>query len=205
MIEAERLYGLDADYRALPFDRLKEISLSLLNPSRVAHVVGCCETATALARRFGANERDAARAGILHDVTKALTGEQQLRLCDRFSLPVTDFERAHPKLLHAKTGAAVAGSIFGENEDICRAIWYHTTGCAEMTTLEKIIYLADYIEPTRVFDGVEQLREAVWRDLDEGVLLGLEQTLRLLESQGRSVCSASRAARDYLVRERKSL
>ena len=74
-----------------------------------------------------------------------------------------------------------------------------------MTTLEKIIYIADYVEPTRDFPGVAALREAVWRDLDEGVLLGLEQTLRLLESQGRSVCSASHAARDYLVRERKSL
>ena len=74
-----------------------------------------------------------------------------------------------------------------------------------MTLLEKIIYIADYVEPTRDSPGVAALREAVWHGLDEGVLLGLEQTLRLLESQGRSVCSASRAARDYLVRERKSL
>lgn len=199
MIEAERLYGLDADYRALPFDRLKEISLSLLKPSRVAHVVGCCETAAALALRCGANERDAARAGILHDVTKALTGEQQLQLCDRFSLPVTDFERAHPKLLHAKTGAAVAAGIFGENEDICRAIWYHTTGCAEMTTLEKVIYLADYIEPTRAFDGVEQLREAVWRDLDEGMLLGLDMTLEHLREQGQPQAVDSIRAREWLL------
>lgn len=74
-----------------------------------------------------------------------------------------------------------------------------------MTLLEKIIYIADYVEPDAGLPGVDALREAVWRDLDEGVLLGLEQTLRLLESQGRSVCSASHAARDYLVRERKSL
>lgn len=75
-----------------------------------------------------------------------------------------------------------------------------------MTLLEKIIYIADYVEPTRDFPGVDALREAVWRDLDEGVLLGLEQTLRLLESQGRRPYAARRTpARDYLVRERKSL
>ena len=198
-IEADGLYGLDADCRALPFDRLKEISLSLLKPTRVAHVAGCCETAQALARRYGADERDAARAGILHDVTKALTGEQQLQLCEHFSLDITEFEREHPKLLHAKTGAAVAERIFGENEAVCSAICYHTTGCAEMTTLEKIIYLADYIEPTRVFDGVEQLREAAWRDLDEGMLLGLDMTLEHLREQKQPQALESVQARDWLL------
>lgn len=198
-IEAERLYGLDADYRALPFDRLREVSLSLLKPARVAHVVGCCETACALARRHGANERDASRAGILHDVTKALSGEQQLQLCEHLQLQVGDFERTHPKLLHAKTGAAVAERIFGENEAVCQAICYHTTGRADMTVLEKIVYLADYIEPTRAFDGVEQLREAVWRSLDEGMLLGLEMTLEHLREQGQPQASDSVRAREWLL------
>lgn len=198
-IESERLYQLDADYRALPFDRLKQISLSLLKPARVAHVVGCCETAIALARRYGADESDAARAGILHDVTKALTGEQQLQLCEHFQLAITDFERTHPKLLHAKTGAAVAERIFDESGDVCRAICYHTTGRAEMSTLEKIIYLADYIEPTRAFDGVEQLREAVWRSLDEGMLLGLEMTLEHLHEQGQAQASDSVDAKQWLL------
>lgn len=198
-IELERLYGLDADYRMLPFDRLKEVSLSLLKPARVAHVVGCCETACALARRYGANERDASRAGILHDVTKALTGEQQLQLCEHLQLQISEFERTHPKLLHAKTGAAVAERIFGENEAVCRAICYHTTGRADMTVLEKIVYLADYIEPTRAFAGVEQLREAVWRSLDEGMLLGLEMTLEHLQEQGQPQASDSIRAREWLL------
>lgn len=198
-IEADRLYDLDADYRMLPFDKLKEVSLSLLKPARVAHVVGCCETAQALARRYGANERDASRAGILHDVTKALTGEQQLKLCEHLQLQISDFARAHPKLLHAKTGAAVAGRIFGENEAVCQAICYHTTGRAGMSLLEKIVYLADYIEPTRAFDGVEQLREATWRSLDEGMLLGLEMTLEHLREQGQSQAADSIRAREWLL------
>ena len=109
-----------------------------------------------------------------------------------------DFERAHPKLLHAKTGAAVAGSIFGENEDICRAIWYHTTGHANMTKLEKIIYLADYIEPSRDFPGVDTLRKVCYEDLDKGLLLGLEMTIEELTSMGNPVHRATVEARDWL-------
>lgn len=198
-IEARQLYGLGEDYRQLPFDRLREVSLSLLKTTRVAHVIGCCETAAALARHYGANERDAARAGILHDITKALTGEQQLQLCSSMQLPVSAFEREHPKLLHAKTGAAVAERIFGENEEVCRAIRYHTTGRADMTVLEKIIYLADYMEPTRAFDGVEQLREATWRSLDEGLLLGYDMTLEHLREQGQPQADDTLHAREWLL------
>ena len=181
------------------------MSLSLHKSSRRAHAEGTSETAVRLARKYGADETLAARAGILHDLTKALSGAEQIEFCRIHGIPVSEEERENPGILHGKTAAWCAREIFGECEEICSAIEFHTTGRADMTLLEKIIYIADYVEPTRDFPGVDALREAVWRDLDEGVLLGLEQTLRLLESQGRSICSASRAARDYLVRERKSL
>ena len=204
-IRQNGLYGLGRNYRALPFDELKAVSLSLHKASRRAHAEGTSETAVRLARKYGADETLAARAGILHDLTKALSGAEQIEFCRIHGIPVSEEERENPGILHGKTAAWCAREIFGECEEICSAIEFHTTGRADMTLLEKIIYIADYVEPTRDFPGVDALREAVWRDLDEGVLLGLEQTLRLLESQGRSVCSASCAARDYLVRERKSL
>ena len=185
--------------------RLEQTCRPLYKLQRWIHAEGCSRTAAALARKYGADETAAARAGILHDMTKALTPEQQAQFCRRYALEITQDEQISPELLHAKTAAYAAEHIFGEAPEICGAIRWHTTGRPDMTTLEKIIYIADYVEPTRDFPGVDALREAVWRDLDEGVLLGLEQTLRLLESQGRSVCSASHAARDYLVRERKSL
>lgn len=198
-IEQQGLYGTKESYRNLPFDQLRTVSLGLLKPQRVAHVVGCCETARALARKYGASEQDAARAGILHDITKALTGEQQRALCDRLSIRVTDFEWEHPKLLHAKTGAAVAERIFGENEAVCEAIRYHTTGREDMTALEKILYLADYMEPNRAFDGVEQLREATWRDLDEGMILGLNMTLEHLREQKQPQATDSFRALQWLL------
>ena len=178
MIERERLYGVGGAYHALPFADLRRVSLSLHKEKRRAHAQGVSDTAVLLAKKYGADETDAARAGILHDITKALSPAQQQKLVDHWKLPVSPFEYAQTKLLHAKTGAAAAARIFGENNAVVSAIDYHTTGRAHMTLLEKIIYIADYIEPNRDFPGVDRLREAVWRDLDEGVLLGIDMTLR---------------------------
>ena len=161
------------------------------------------DTAVLLAKKYGADETDAARAGILHDITKALSPAQQQKLVDHWKLPVSPFEYAQTKLLHAKTGAAAAARIFGENNAVVSAIDYHTTGRAHMTLLEKIIYIADYMEPNRDFPGIDRLREAVWRDLDEGVLLGIDMTLEQLAQKGQPACADSLAARDWLIQTRK--
>ena len=204
-IRQHGLYGLGGDYRNLPFDALRDTSLALYKSGRRAHAVGTSETAAKLAQRYGADARLAARAGILHDVTKALSGAQQIEFCRVHGIPVTDEERESPGILHGKTAAWVAERIFGECPEVCTAIAYHTTGRANMTLMEKILYIADYIEPTRQLPEVAELREVTWRDLDEGVLLGLTQTLHHLKQTGKQVCSASAEARAYLLRERKSL
>ena len=203
MIERERLYGVGGEYRALPFEELRRVSLSLHKEKRRAHAQGVSDTAVLLAKKYGADETDAARAGILHDITKALSPAQQQKLVDHWKLPVSPFEYAQAKLLHAKTGAAAAERIFGENAAVVSAIDYHTTGRANMTLLEKIIYIADYMEPNRDFPGVDRLREAVWRDLDEGVLLGIDMTLEQLAQKGQPACADSLAARDWLIQTRK--
>ena len=114
---------------------------------------------------------------------------------------MTEFERANPQLLHAKTGAAAAQSIFGESDAVVSAIKYHTTGKPDMTALEKIIYLADMIEPNRTYPGVE----AAARDLDAGVLLALERTIAFLQEERAAVCEISIHARDWLLQARKEL
>lgn len=196
-----RAYGLAKSLRGLPLDALREAAINLLNTRRVAHVLGCSETAAKLARHYGASERDAARAGLLHDITKALPPDAQLRLCQKYDILITDFERANPKLLHAKTGAAVARHIFGENDAICDAICWHTTGKAEMTLLEKILYLADYMEPNRRFPGVELLREQVEQDLDQALYTALEMSVQSIEEKGALLDENSRQARDYMQRQ----
>ncbi len=204
-MEEHGLYGLGQDYKNLPFDQLKQVSLSLHKPQRVAHVCGCCKTAVELAEIWGANVEDARRAGILHDVTKALEKEEQLHLCEKYGMITSEFERKHYKLLHSKTGAAVAAHIFGENEAVSQSIYWHTTGRADMTLLEKILYIADYMEPCRKFEGVEKMRHLARTDLDAAMLLGFQMSIDLLNKEGKELDIYTVAARDFLLQERKSI
>ena len=168
------------------------------HPNRVAHVLGCRDEAVRMAAHWGENVENAARAGILHDITKVLDGPLQLTLCAAYDKVLSDFSRKYPKTLHALTGSLVAERIFGENEAVVQAICNHTTGRADMTTLEKIIYVADYMEPCRNFPGVEKLRELAYSDLDAALKLGLEMTLEHLARQGNEVSPESREALAYL-------
>lgn len=197
-IRSHKLYDSGADWKNLPMEQLEPIVIRLLNPNRVAHVLGCRDTAVELAKRWGADVTDAARAGILHDITKALDGPLQLTLCNRYGKILSDFSRKYPKTLHALTGSLVAERIFGENEAVVSAICHHTTGKAGMNLLEKIIYVADYMEPNRNFPGVEKLRELAFSDMDAALRLGLEMTLQHLANLGDEVSPESRQALDYL-------
>lgn len=203
-IREDRLYDTRADWKKLPMEELEKIVVRLLDPGRVNHVLGCRNTAVALARRWGADTEDAARAGILHDITKAIDGPLQLTLCAAYGKILSDFSRKYPKTLHALTGSLVAQRIFGENEQVVQAICFHTTGRADMTLLEKIIYVADYMEPGRDFPGVERLRELADTNLDGAVKLGLEMTLEHLKDQGAEVSPESRDALAWLNRQRET-
>ena len=197
-IRENRLYDTRAPWKNLPMEELESIVIRLLNPNRVAHVLGCRDTAVELAKHWGADVTDAARAGILHDITKAIDGPLQLTLCEAYGKILSDFSRRYPKTLHALTGSLVAERIFGENENVVSAIEHHTTGRADMSMLEKIIYLADYIEPNRTIPGVEELRRLSYTDLDAAMKLGLEMTLEHLNRQGAEVSPASREALAWL-------
>ena len=198
-IEENGLYGYKTGkYRALSMEDLEQTVVSLLKPGRVAHVLGCRDTAVELARRWGADEIDAARAGLLHDITKALDGPLQLTLCQEYGITLGAFSAANPKTLHALTGALVAERVFGEERAVVNAIRHHTTGKAGMNMLEKIIYVADYMEPNRDFPGVERLRQLAFSDIDSAFKLGLEMTISLLKQQGRTISSESLEALAYL-------
>ena len=125
---------------------------------------------------------------------------EQLALCKQYGIELDALEQRALKLLHSKTGAAIARSVFGVEDAVYDAIWYHTTGKPDMTRLEKILYLADYIEPSRDFPGVEELRKAVYEDLDHGLLLGLSMTIQEMEEMGNPVHHQTRDARDYLLK-----
>ena len=156
--------------------------------------------AVRLAERYGADVTKARIAALLHDCTKKLDMDEQLALCKKYHIPLDELERKALKLLHSKTGAAIARDVFAVDDDVYNAIMYHTTGKPDMTLLEKIIYLADYIEPTRDFPGVEALRRTVYEDLDRGLLMGLTMTIDEMEEMGNPVHHMTRDARDYLMK-----
>ena len=197
-IRENRLYDTRTDWKNLPMEELEPIVIRLLNPNRVKHVLGCRDTAVELARHWGADEENAARAGILHDITKAIDGPLQLTLCEAYGKILNDFSRKYPKTLHALTGSLVAERIFGENREVVSAIEHHTTGKADMSLLEKIIYVADYMEPNRDFPGVEELRKLAYSDITAALKLGLEMTLAHLNRQGNEVSPESREALAWL-------
>lgn len=194
----EGLYNTHADLKHLSLSHLRPVALSYLKHRRIPHVLGTEQEAIRLAERYGADVEKARRAALLHDCTKKLDMPAQLALCEKYGIQLDELEQQALKLLHSKTGAAIARDVFGVDDEIYSAIWYHTTGHAGMTTLEKIIYLADYIEPSRDFPGVDTLRKVCYEDLDKGLLLGLEMTIEEMTAMGNPVHRATLEARDWL-------
>ena len=169
--------------------KIEEIKYSLqnrLSARRYEHTLGVEYTCCALAIRYGADMEQARLAGLLHDCAKHYSGERLLKKCEEYKLPVSEYEKAFPELLHAKVGAYLAKEKYGiEDEEILRAIDCHTTGKPDMTLLEKILYIADYMEPNRDrAPGLKEIRTLAFTDLDACLLRILSGTLHYLKSRG---------------------
>ncbi len=193
------LYGVKRDLTRLTDDELRACSLSMVYAKRHAHILGVEEESVKLARRWGGDVELARRAGILHDCTKYWPTQRHLDYCAKYGVVLDALELRSEKLLHAKTGALVARHIFGQGDAVYDAIYYHTTGRGDMTLLDKIVYIADYMEPNRDFPGVDALRDLAYKDLDAAVALGCEMSIREMEEKGREVhpntCQALAALR----------
>ena len=158
----------------------------MIKAKRIAHVKGTEEEAVRLAARWDVDTEQARRAAILHDCTKYLDMEDQLKLCRKYGILLDDLEQEAVKLLHAKTGAAVARDMFGVPDEIYEAIFWHTTGKADMTLLEKIIYIADKIDPGRGYDITRQ-KAVCLQDLDQGFRLIQQEQKAYLRKEGLNV------------------
>lgn len=173
---------------------LQQIKVELkqtLNEKRYLHSIGVEEVACDMAIIFGYDAEAAAIAGILHDCAKHLTDQELLQECTKYQIPVRDIENKCPFLLHAKVGAFYAKKKFGvEDDNILNAITYHTTGRPSMGMLEKIIFIADYIEPyRRPLPRINQIREAAYTDLDSSLLMVLDNVLSYLETNEQEIDS----------------
>ncbi len=169
-------------------ERWKELDEALqqrIRGERLAHTYRVVETARMLADRFGAPLAQAEEAALMHDYAKAMKGSQLLEEAHRRGLIVDPAEEAQPHLLHGPVAAALLmerGLV--TDPAVLEAIRWHTTGRAGMSLLEKVIWLADYIEPGRQFPGVEEVRAAAEQDLDRALLLALRQTITYVVGRG---------------------
>ncbi|MCR5509272.1 MAG: bis(5'-nucleosyl)-tetraphosphatase (symmetrical) YqeK [Lachnospiraceae bacterium] len=172
-----------------------------LKRHRYVHSVGVAGTAASLAMKYKEDINKAHIAGILHDCAKCYNDEELLRLCEKNMIGISDFERDHGFLLHAKYGAFLAKDKYGiDDEDILSAIRWHTTGKENMTLLEEIVFVADYIEPSRNRLGrLGEIREAAFNEtsLDKAMMMILEETIGYLKRTGGDVDEAALRAYEY--------
>lgn len=164
-----------------------------LDNERYAHTLGVMDTAACLAMRYGADMEQAMTAGLLHDCAKCIPNDEKLKLCKKYHLEISEAESANPGLLHAKLGAYIAAEKYQITDpDILRAIESHTTGRPGMSLLDKIIYIADFIEPGRTdAPNLPDVRALAFTDLDACLRRILEDTLVYLKEKGAPVDPAT--------------
>lgn len=181
--------------------KIKKYLENALSEKRFKHSLGVAEEAERLADKYGADKKKAYLAGLVHDVAKEIdTDSARNMLKDRFGIRVDPVTYNVPKLLHAPLGACLAQTEFGIfDAEILDAVKYHTTAKADMSLLTKIIYMADYIELNRDFNGVEELRKQAYQDLDEAIITGLDYTISELLSDGKMFHPDTVHARNYLI------
>jgi len=152
---------------------------ALMDEERYVHSMGVRDCAVMLAERYGADVAKARLAGLLHDCAKGLSKQEMISRAVEAGVELGPEEFRSEALLHGAVGAVVARQVFGvQDPEILSAIECHTTGKRNMALLDKIIYLADYIEPNRDFPEVEDLRRAAMEDLDKAVLMALRRTIK---------------------------
>ncbi len=173
-----------------------------LSAKRYAHVMSVARYTVYLSSFHGIDAYTAYVGAIAHDCTKYLDDDAQLDYFEKNNISITDNDRQSPKIWHQISGAHFARHTLGiENDDIINAVRYHTTGRAGMSPLEKLICLADSIEPTRDYDGVENMREVAKVSLDKALLLSFERLIEYVNIRGLNMNSTTLEARNHLREE----
>ena len=175
-----------------------------LDDERYRHTLGVSYTAAAIAMAHGFDVRRARLAGILHDCAKYLPRDERIPACEKFGIDVTECERVNTGLLHSKLGTVIAERDYGiEDEDILGAIRWHTTGKPEMSILEQIIYIADYIEPNRdaEIEIPEEIRKLAFTDLDRCCALIMKRITEYLSTSSKSMDEMTVKACEYYMQK----
>ena len=183
--------------------QIKKYLKENLKEDRYLHVLGVENTAEKLAKVYGEDVEKAKLSALIHDAAKNKTVEEIVNIIKSEGIIIDEEMSKAPVLLHGLAGAIIGKRLMNiENEDVFNAAAYHTTGRENMSKLEKIIYLADYIEPKRNFPGVQDIRVVAFKDLDEGVLYAMDHTIKYIITKGQILLSGTVNARNYLIRNK---
>lgn len=188
----------------MTIDEIKRDLKSRLSSKRYIHSLGVAETAQKLALRYGASPEKAYLAGLVHDSAKELTLQEMREIVSGAHMTPDEEVMNSRALLHGPAGSVLAETVYGiTDKEIREAIYYHTTGCPEMPLLDKIIFLADYIEPSRDFPGADSLRKLSGKDLDSAVLAAYDSTITHLINQKQYIYELTFQGRNSLIRHIK--
>ncbi len=170
-----------------------------MDESRYEHTLGVMYTSAALAMRYECDLGKALLAGLMHDCAKCMPNAKKLKMAEKHGLEITEIEQKNPFMLHAKVGALLAEKKYDiEDPEVLSAIRWHTTGKPNMTLLEKIVYVADYIEPKRdKAPNLKEIRKLAFVDLDQALLKILEDTLNYLGDSPAEVDTMTKATYDF--------
>ena len=176
-----------------------------LKESRYVHTLGVVQSACSLAKLNGVDEEKTKIAALIHDAAKNMKIDEQYKILKDSNVYMDVITENSPQILHGWVAAILAKDLMGvADEEIISAVKYHTTARRSMSKLEKIIYIADYIEPNRDYPGVEELRKATFSDLDKGLLMGIDNTITFVIKQGQLVHPLTIDARNYLILEMRN-
>lgn len=175
-----------------------------LNAQRFQHSLRVKDTSIALAKIYNINEEKARIAGLVHDCAKNLKNNEINDFLEKNGYNIDEMFKNNSNILHGLIGSIIAENIMNiTDRDVLNAIAFHTTGRANMSMLEKIIYLADYIEPMRNFNGVEILRTLAYENLDEALLLSFNNTIKYVIDKGDFIHKDTIEARNFILYTRK--
>ncbi|WP_346663547.1 bis(5'-nucleosyl)-tetraphosphatase (symmetrical) YqeK [uncultured Merdimonas sp.] len=179
--------------------KIRRKLIAELDKERYEHTLGVMYTAASMAMCHGEDVEQALLAGLLHDCAKCIPGENKIKMCEKYHLNVSEVERENPSLLHAKLGAFLAAKKYHvEDREVLCAIASHTTGRPHMTLLEKIIFIADYIEPgRRELPNMEEVRHLAFRDIDGCLLRILEDSLEYLNHLSKPIDPMTEKTYEY--------
>ena len=180
-------------------EKLKEDLKIVLSDSRYNHSISVMNMCEALASKYNVNVKKAKLVGLMHDMAKDMTKEEKMQYVKNNNIECSLIEEKIVEILHGKIAADICKKRYQFDEEMCTAIKYHTTGKENMTLLEKILFIADKIDETRNYEGVEELRKLAFEDLDKAILKNIDDTLIINIQKNKLILEESIKTRNNLL------